>query len=230
MIGRSKEFAQEFGKKMMSRSSHLKKIYFARVSGKFPVLDEVKMVRIRISPKDKKAGTWMAVESGKYDACTFFHAMCYNQEQDTTLLMCRPITGRTHQIRIHLEAIKCPIANDPLYNKQETNEETEDEPPSKRQKLDSNADVDPLCKDCVLENKEYTKEEFLKTQMIYLHAWTYIHDTEPVWKYKSEMPGWVKDDLEEAKVTDKRVDEIAQALTSMPSPGDLEKAEFDCDT
>jgi hypothetical protein len=44
------------------------------------------------------------------------------------------------------------------------------------------------------------------------------------------MPGWVKDDLKEAKVADKRVDEIAQALTSMPSPGDLEKAEFDGDT
>lgn len=33
----------------------------------------------------------------------------------TSLLKCKPITGRTHQIRLHLQLIGYPIANDPCY-------------------------------------------------------------------------------------------------------------------
>ncbi|MFA6915215.1 MAG: RluA family pseudouridine synthase [Parachlamydiales bacterium] len=34
-----------------------------------------------------------------------------------TLIECRPITGRTHQLRVHLKEIGCPIVGDVLYNK-----------------------------------------------------------------------------------------------------------------
>ena len=30
-------------------------------------------------------------------------------------MLCEPLTGRTHQIRLHLQWLGCPIANDPLY-------------------------------------------------------------------------------------------------------------------
>lgn len=33
------------------------------------------------------------------------------------LLECKPKTGRTHQIRVHLKHIGCPIAGDPVYGK-----------------------------------------------------------------------------------------------------------------
>lgn len=33
----------------------------------------------------------------------------------TSMVECRPVTGRTHQIRIHLQFLGYPIANDPLY-------------------------------------------------------------------------------------------------------------------
>jgi 23S rRNA pseudouridine1911/1915/1917 synthase len=34
---------------------------------------------------------------------------------DSTLLLITPVTGRTHQIRVHLEAIGLPVAGDELY-------------------------------------------------------------------------------------------------------------------
>lgn len=43
-------------------------------------------------------------------ACTLFRRVCYDGH--TSLILCRPITGRTHQIRIHLQFMGYPIAND----------------------------------------------------------------------------------------------------------------------
>ena len=39
----------------------------------------------------------------------------YNEADDTSLVECRPHTGRTHQLRLHLQLLGNPIANDPCY-------------------------------------------------------------------------------------------------------------------
>lgn len=39
----------------------------------------------------------------------------YDFETDTSLVECRPYTGRTHQLRLHLQLLGFPIANDPCY-------------------------------------------------------------------------------------------------------------------
>lgn len=255
IIGRSKEFAQGIGHKMMTRSDNLQKLYFARISGKFPVMKEIKTVRIAISQKDKRAGTWQAVENGTYDACTLFYAIAFDERENTSLLMCRPITGRTHQIRIHLEALQCPIVNDPHYgiqheHKRKAECQDEEEPASKKLKFissesldvnhissqpttktsadssDALFEIDPLCKDCVeelREAKEYTRETVMKTQMIYLHAWMYIHNVPPLWKYRSEMPEWVKEDLKSANLDAQFIDDVVQVLLNASVPQDLKK-------
>lgn len=48
-------------------------------------------------------------------AVTKFTALSYRDSDDTTLLECMPLTGRTHQIRLHLQLLGNPIANDPCY-------------------------------------------------------------------------------------------------------------------
>lgn len=53
-------------------------------------------------------------KDGKY-AKTEFNPLEYDEKLDTTLLECKPLTGRLHQIRLHLFHVKHPILGDPIY-------------------------------------------------------------------------------------------------------------------
>ena len=48
-------------------------------------------------------------------AQTAFGVVRYDPVTDSTILVCRPMTGRTHQIRLHLRFLGHSIANDPNY-------------------------------------------------------------------------------------------------------------------
>ena len=54
------------------------------------------------------------VEKGGKNAIT--HFVVLDSFSDYSLVSCRLETGRTHQIRAHMEFIKHPIVNDPLYH------------------------------------------------------------------------------------------------------------------
>ncbi|GIY36540.1 RNA pseudouridylate synthase domain-containing protein 2 [Caerostris extrusa] len=45
---------------------------------------------------------------------TEFQKLSFNGK--SSVVRCRPYTGRTHQIRAHLQYLGYPILNDPLYN------------------------------------------------------------------------------------------------------------------
>lgn len=47
---------------------------------------------------------------------TIFVRRSYHEASDTSVVHCRPITGRSHQIRVHLQFLGHPIANDPVYS------------------------------------------------------------------------------------------------------------------
>jgi 23S rRNA-/tRNA-specific pseudouridylate synthase len=57
---------------------------------------------------------WLDAAKGK-ESLTEFERVSYNAATDTSVVRCWPKTGRTHQIRIHLQYLGHPIVNDPLY-------------------------------------------------------------------------------------------------------------------
>jgi hypothetical protein len=52
--------------------------------------------------------------SGK-QSLSRFRCLGYDEGTNTSLIECKPYTGRTHQLRLHLQLIGNPIANDPCY-------------------------------------------------------------------------------------------------------------------
>ena len=67
-----------------------------------------------ISPKEGICQTGGTGPSSK-SAQTSFTIVQYDPHSNTTLLLVKPLTGRTHQIRLHLQRLNHPIANDPNY-------------------------------------------------------------------------------------------------------------------
>jgi 23S rRNA pseudouridine1911/1915/1917 synthase len=65
--------------------------------------------------RDPRARTRMAVIAGGRQARTNYKVL--EQFDKAALLECRLETGRTHQIRVHLQHIKCPIVGDTVYRR-----------------------------------------------------------------------------------------------------------------
>ena len=57
----------------------------------------------------------MVTDINSKDAITHFKVL--ERYKDATLIECTLETGRTHQIRVHMEYIGFPIVNDPVYGK-----------------------------------------------------------------------------------------------------------------
>lgn len=98
--------------------STLKKYYLARVKGKFPT-DSME-IKEKILCVDHKNGVYKVDPAGK-DSYTIVKHMFYDEKTDESVVECRLITGRTHQIRVHLSYIGHPIANDICYGGQCSN-------------------------------------------------------------------------------------------------------------
>ena len=139
-IGKHPKAAEDMSVQIKDRT--VKKEYIARVIGEFPLGDIVcDQPIMQISPK---LGLNRARASGK-DARTIFKRLAYypprqrngdvppvedtrtekEKERDSkmewkskegySIVRCLPLTGRTHQLRVHLQYLGHPIANDPIY-------------------------------------------------------------------------------------------------------------------
>jgi len=100
-----------------------KKEYLALVDGKFSDIEivcEEPLDSFKISPR--KMIKFTELKSSK----TIFNLISYNPASNTSLLSCVPVTGRTHQIRLHLGKLGFYIVKDGLYNPRELEEERTD--------------------------------------------------------------------------------------------------------
>lgn len=125
----------------------IKKLYIARVSGKFPsgpsesidssiidphlefshhqwrqdVLEVSAPIAVQSSESlhssnEESSVTMRRViaSNGKH-AVSVFQLLSYDQHTNTSLVACSPLTGRGHQLRVHLQFIGHPIHNDVEY-------------------------------------------------------------------------------------------------------------------
>lgn len=97
------------------RNKKLRKEYILIVKGRPP--EKAGDIRTQIirDPKDRKRFKAVTdTNEGKY-ARTIYH--CISSYGNYTLVRVRLKTGRTHQIRVHMKFLGCPIVGDSIYNK-----------------------------------------------------------------------------------------------------------------
>lgn len=109
LLAKTSECANRIAQQI--KSSNVRKEYIAKVIGNFPegytevdqpiASNDLKRERQIISPKGKPSRT--GFEKIKMIG-------------DCSIVKCIPYTGRTHQIRVHLQYLGFPIVNDPIYN------------------------------------------------------------------------------------------------------------------
>ena len=85
------------------------KVYLARVKGK---VTEGFRVEEPIACVDAKLGKYAVRSDGKWSVTEF---QLIEADECESLLLCKPLTGRTHQIRVHLQHAGYPIVNDECY-------------------------------------------------------------------------------------------------------------------
>ena len=103
------EAVQQFLKKQFQDRT-TKKTYFAVIEGR-PKLDEAR-IDLPLA-RDLKRPTTFRVDPNGKQAETFYKVVKTNG--DYSLVELRPTTGRTHQLRVHMQYLGHPILGDPVY-------------------------------------------------------------------------------------------------------------------
>jgi len=113
IIAKTERAMAVLGKAMKERS--LEKEYLAVVYGRPAVIKGKIELGILRDPRDRKRMTTSKSEGRA--SSTFYEILSESSGPlaGLSLLKCRLVTGRTHQIRVHLKAMNLPIVGDSVY-------------------------------------------------------------------------------------------------------------------
>ncbi len=110
LLAKSSEAFEDLKRQFAERK--VEKLYLAAVVGRKVVVPE--RVFSLLSPATRYAGQTL-YRSGKEGKEAVTHFRLLQQGERGALILCRPVTGRTHQIRVQLAELGYPIAGDLLY-------------------------------------------------------------------------------------------------------------------
>jgi tRNA pseudouridine32 synthase / 23S rRNA pseudouridine746 synthase len=89
------------------------KTYWAVVEG--APAAEAGRIDLPLGRRNRERGWWMKVDPEGQPSITDYRVL--GREGGLTLLELHPLTGRTHQLRVHLAALGCPVRGDPIYGR-----------------------------------------------------------------------------------------------------------------
>ncbi|PVH86677.1 pseudouridine synthase [Cadophora sp. DSE1049] len=121
-IAKHPKAAEDLSQQITQRT--VRKEYIARVKGEFPDGEVIcDMPILQISPKlglnrvraNGKSARTVFKKLAYYPPTTDFESGKSEGQEGYSVVRCLPVTGRTHQLRVHLQFLGHPIANDPIY-------------------------------------------------------------------------------------------------------------------
>jgi tRNA pseudouridine synthase 9 len=201
ILARNKHKANEMMKALRERQ--VQKTYYARVRGKFP-FDEITCSE-PIETVSHKVGINIISKTGK-PSITNFSFVSYNGT--TSVVRCEPKTGRTHQIRVHLQHLGYPIANDPIYSSSawetyvsgsgEGVKEVVDQVTQKA--FASDVPIDANFTGCI-ECRDKRQDPIPEQLVIWLHAFKYQSED---WEYETQAPEWAAEEFSGDDILEER--------------------------
>ena len=114
LLAKTKEGHQCLKEQFMNRE--VEKAYHAFVYG--DVKDDRGMINLPITRSSGDFRKWSAQRGGRgeeREAITYFEVLKRSPDKSFTLVEAKPKTGRTHQIRVHFQAVHHPVVADHLY-------------------------------------------------------------------------------------------------------------------
>ncbi len=117
LVSRNKKSDLVF--KELFEQHQVKKTYLALVKGKILKDRIINSPIATPKPQDKIKDLGIKSQIHPLGKTAITHLRVLEHFKDTTLLELTPITGRTHQLRLHLASIGHPIVGEPLYGVQD---------------------------------------------------------------------------------------------------------------
>jgi tRNA pseudouridine32 synthase/23S rRNA pseudouridine746 synthase len=111
VLGRHHKAIERLG--LLFKQGKVQKSYWAIVEG-HPAGDEGLIV-LPLGRRDPRRGWWMKTDPSGLPAQTYWRVM--SRAENVALLELQPLTGRTHQLRVHCASAGYPILGDSIYGR-----------------------------------------------------------------------------------------------------------------